>query len=111
MAAAGSPAAAHADPVILDASTATASSTWMSAVGAIIAAASAVAVAHNPNPNPNPPHTPPHAPPLDWYDAPFDVGIHLDTEAPATPLWHDENERESRSDDDDDSIFVDLSRD
>jgi hypothetical protein len=74
------------------------------AAGAITAA-SAVAVAQNPN------HIPPPAPPLDWDDAPFDVGIHLEIEAHPMPLCHDENKSENSSDDDDDDIFVDLSRD
>jgi hypothetical protein len=101
--AAGNPAAAHAVPVTLVAT----SDPRMPADGAIIAAvtaASAVALNQNPNPIPPPAH------PLDWYDDPFDVGIHLEMEAHHMSLCHDENESENSSDDYDDSIFVDLSR-
>jgi hypothetical protein len=106
LAAVGNPAGAHAAPSIFNASgTETpASGTGTAAAGAIVAVAivavaAATAIIENPNP--------PHVPPLDCSDAPFDnhpfnIGIHLDMEAPAMPLCHDEGKRSS---DDDDSIF------
>jgi hypothetical protein len=104
---AGNPAATHAAPAIFNASRTdtTTSGTGMTAAGAIItvtmvAVAAATYVTKNPNP--------PQAPPLDWSDTPFDVGIHLDMESPAMPLCHDKGEISS---DDENSIFVDLSRD
>jgi hypothetical protein len=52
---------------------------------------------------------PSNAPPLDWGEVnPFDVGAHLNMEVTALPLWF-ASEDESCSDDD--SVFVDLSRD
>jgi hypothetical protein len=52
---------------------------------------------------------PSNAPPLDWGEEnPFDVGSHWNMEAPALPLCFT-SEDESCSDDD--SVFVDLSRD
>jgi hypothetical protein len=52
---------------------------------------------------------PSNAPPLDWGEVnPFDVGAHLNMEAPSLPLCF-ASEDESCSDDD--SVFVDLSRD
>jgi hypothetical protein len=53
-------------------------------------------------------------PDLDWddCDAPFDVGIQLDFHAPAKPLCPlDSDNNELSSSSDDDSIFIDLSRD
>jgi hypothetical protein len=53
-------------------------------------------------------------PALDWddLDAPFDVGIQLDFHAPAKPLCPlDSDNNELSSSSDDDSIFIDLSRD
>jgi hypothetical protein len=91
LAAAGNPAAASAAPVTLVAT----SDPRAQADGAIVAAVaadSAVAVTQNPNP------IPPPAPPLDWDDAPFDVGIHLDMESHPMPLCHDKNESENSSD-------------
>jgi hypothetical protein len=116
LAAAGYPAAAHAAPVTLDA----ASNHRAPAAGAIIADvadASAFAFAIAQNPTPISPHSHSHSPPppppplIDWDDAPFDVGIHLDMEAHPMPLFHNKNESENSSYDDDDSISVDLSRD
>jgi hypothetical protein len=52
---------------------------------------------------------PSNSPPLDWGEVdPFGVGAHLNMEAPALPLCF-VSEDESCSDDD--SVFVDLSRD
>jgi hypothetical protein len=52
---------------------------------------------------------PSNAPPLDWGEVnPFDVGAHLNMEVPALPLCF-ASEDESCSDDD--SVFLDLSRD
>jgi hypothetical protein len=62
---------------------------------------------------PNPKHISALAPTLiDWGidEAPFDVGIHLDMDAPARPLYHVDCENDDSSSDDD-SIFVHLSRD
>jgi hypothetical protein len=104
LAAAGNTAASHASHDTLDA----ASHPRTPADGAIVAAVtadSALAIAHNPS------HTPPTSPPLEWNDTPFDVGIHLDMEAHPMLLCHEENESENSSDDDNDDIFVDLSRD
>jgi hypothetical protein len=50
------------------------------------------------------PNAPSNAPPLDWGGAPFDVGLNLMN----APLCGIESEDESS---DDDSIFIDLSRD
>jgi hypothetical protein len=52
---------------------------------------------------------PSNSPPLDWVEVnPFDVGAHLNMEVPALPLCFASKD-ESCSDDD--SVFVDLSRD
>jgi hypothetical protein len=71
------------------------------------AMASPAAVGRNPKQIPAP------APQLDWCidDAPFDVGIHLDLDAPARPLCNVDCDDDDDSSSDDDSIFVDLSRD
>jgi hypothetical protein len=53
-------------------------------------------------------------PDLDWddCDAPFDVGIQLDFHTPAKPLCPlDSNNDDASSSIDDDSVFIDLSRD
>jgi hypothetical protein len=53
-------------------------------------------------------------PALDWddCDAPFDVGIQLDFHAPTKPLCPlDSDKNGASSSSDDDSIFIDLSRD
>jgi hypothetical protein len=51
---------------------------------------------------------PSNATPLDWGEVyPFDVGDHLNMEAPALPLCF---ASEEKSCSDDDSIFVDMSR-
>jgi hypothetical protein len=52
---------------------------------------------------------PSNAPPLDWGEVnPFDVGAHLNMKVPALPFCFS-SEDESCSDDD--SVFLDLSRD
>jgi hypothetical protein len=52
---------------------------------------------------------PSNAPPLDWGEVdPFDVGVHLNMEAPALPLCFGS---EDESCCDDDSVFVNFSSD
>jgi hypothetical protein len=52
---------------------------------------------------------PSNAPPLDWGEVnTFDVGAHLNMDVPALPLC---SASEDKSCSDDDSVFVDLSRD
>jgi hypothetical protein len=61
----------------------------------------------------NPKQIPALEPQLDWDidDAPFDVGIHLNLDTPSRPLCNVDCDNDDNISSDDDSIFVDLSRD
>jgi hypothetical protein len=112
LAAAGVPASSHVDPALAKTASGNNTNAKKSAttteMTAIITRAMACPAAVGLNLK----HIPALALPLYWgiYEAPFGVGIHLNMDAPARPLCHmdcDNNDSSS----DDDSIFVDLSRD
>jgi hypothetical protein len=116
LAATGDPAASHAVPASVN--TIVASTPDMTTAGAIITgaiiaapfiAAGTVAPVTRASTNDGLPNAPPHAPPLDWGDTPFDVGIHLDLNAPAMPLCDMDSDDNHKTSSDDDSIFIDLS--
>jgi hypothetical protein len=100
IAAAGDPVAPHAAPV--DSATCMTSANDVT-TGAIVPAAASVRHGGLIT------HVASGAPPLDWGDTPFDVGTHLDFNAPAIPLSHmDSDDDAGTSISYDDSIFIDL---
>jgi hypothetical protein len=113
LAADGNPAASHADHApatkISVTNTNTNANATTTDTTAIVtrAMASPAAVGRNLK------QSPALAPQLNWgiYDAPFDVGIHLDLDAPARPLCNVDCYDDDDSSSDDDSSFVDLLRD
>jgi hypothetical protein len=114
LATAGDPAASHAAPApattTLGTNTNAKANATTTDTTTIVtrAMASPAAVGRNPK------QSPALAPQLDWGildDAPFDVGIDIDLNAPARPLCNVDCDDDDNSSSDDDSIFVDLSRD
>jgi hypothetical protein len=113
-AAAGDPSASHAGPVIITiivaSDTATAGTIVTGAIAtAPVVTAGAVTPIARATTIDGLPNAPPHAPPIDWSEAPFDIGIHLDLNAPSMSLCEMDSDDDNESSSDDDSIFIDLS--
>jgi hypothetical protein len=113
LAASGDPAASHAYPAPATTTSGTNTNAKADATTTDTTAIATHAMDSPVSVGRNPKQSLALAPQLDWgidY-APCDVGIHLDLDAPARPLCNVDCDDDDDSRSDDDSIFVDLSRD
>jgi hypothetical protein len=109
IAAAGDPAASHTVPVIVNYSVASDKTIDGAIIVAPVLAASTVAPGARATTKNGLPNAPPRAPHLDWGETPFDVGNHLDLNAPVMPMCDMDSDDNDEHSSDDDSIFIDLS--